>query len=87
MLDSICTCLDISLADFFREETADLKPEFKRLLIASNRVFCITSIFKKQRDIIRRKMLRQVLKNAIQLSAIKPSGTAAKKGQTTPVIA
>uniref|UniRef100_UPI000584A67F hypothetical protein n=1 Tax=Anaeromusa acidaminophila TaxID=81464 RepID=UPI000584A67F len=52
-----------------------------------NRVFCITSIFKKQRDIIRRKMLRQVLKNAIQLSAIKPGGTAAKKGQTTPVIA
>lgn len=53
----------------------------------NDRVFCITSIFKKQRDIIRRKMLRQVLKNAIQLSAIKPGGTAAKKGQTTPVIA
>ena len=56
-------------------------------MTANYRVFCITSILKKQRDIIRRKMLRQVLKNAIQLSAIKPGGTAAKKGQTTPVIA
>ena len=31
-------------------------------------------------------MLRQVLKNAIQLSAAKLGGTAAKKGQTTPAI-
>ena len=38
MLDSICTCLDISLADFFREDNADIDPEFKKLLMASSKL-------------------------------------------------
>ena len=53
---------------------------FERIFYSAMWAFCITSILKQ-------KTLRQVLKSAIQLSAIKPGGTAAKKGQTTPVIA
>ncbi|WP_319403976.1 helix-turn-helix transcriptional regulator [uncultured Anaeromusa sp.] len=37
-LDSICTCLNISLADFFREDTAGLEPDFRRLFAASNKL-------------------------------------------------
>lgn len=34
-LDTICTLLDISLADFFSEEISDLEPNLKQLLEAS----------------------------------------------------
>lgn len=34
-LDTICTVLDISLADFFHEDTSELEPNLKQLLQAS----------------------------------------------------
>ncbi|SHI78428.1 helix-turn-helix domain-containing protein [Propionispora hippei] len=34
-LDSICTILDITLAEFFQEDDSDINPNVKRLLEAS----------------------------------------------------
>jgi len=45
-LDSICTCLDISLAGFFREDAPELEPELKRLLAASK------NLTSQQRELI-----------------------------------
>ncbi|WP_371367664.1 hypothetical protein SRRS_15220 [Sporomusa rhizae] len=45
-LDAICTALNVSLADFFKEDTSEISPEMQRLLDASK------NLTQKQRDLI-----------------------------------
>lgn len=45
-LDAICTALNVSLADFFKEDTSEINPEMQRLLDASK------NLTQKQYDLI-----------------------------------